>query len=249
MAMNIAIIGDFDEDYKLHLATNDAIEHAKRFIQSDVTTEWIPTDEIQGIPDELAKKYNGFFIAPGSPYKSMAGALSIIKYAREHKVPTIGTCGGFQHMVIEFARNVIGIADAEHAEHDPYASNLVVNPLSCNLKGAPLEVQITNAHSKAFEAYQSHSVTEQYYCNFGLNPDYEELFVKNHFDIVGTDEKKGARIMEIKHHPFFIGTLFVPQDNSTADKPHKLVTGFLKAAELHYNTTSEAASKLSGQLH
>lgn len=246
--MKIAIIGDFDPNQKLHLATNDAIEHAKQLVQSDVTSEWIPTDELQGKPDGFAEEYHGFFIAPGSPYNSMAGALSIIKYARESKVPTIGTCGGFQHMVIEFARNVLGIADAEHAEHDPYASKLVVNPLSCNLKGSSLEVQITNTHSKAFAAYQSNSVTEQYYCNFGLNPDYEELFVKNRFDIVGTDEQKGARIMELEHHPFFIGTLFVPQDNSTADKPHKLVTAFLLAVESHYNTRNETASKLSSQL-
>lgn len=135
-------------------------------------------------------------------------------------------------MVIEFARNVLGIKDAEHAEYDPYASKLVVNPLSCDLKGEPLKVSIVDVHSKTFASYQSELVTEKYYCNFGLNPDYQDLFEQYGFNIVGTDEHREARIMELEGHPFFIATLFVPQDNCTSEEPHKLVTAFLQASNM-----------------
>lgn len=74
-------------------------------------------------------------ISPGSPYVSTAGSIAGIQWARENDVPLLGTCGGFQHVVIEFARNVLGIRDAEHAETSPDASELVVVPLACSLVG------------------------------------------------------------------------------------------------------------------
>ena len=77
----------------------------------------------------LTLDQQGFWIAPGSPYKSMSGALNLIQKTRENKILTFGTCGGgVQHMIIEFARNVLGRRDAKHAEYDPYATKLVVNP-------------------------------------------------------------------------------------------------------------------------
>ncbi len=230
--MKIAIIGDYDKDSVLHPATNEAIDYSRKLINVDFQADWIPTDIIEANFDDIVAVYDGFWIASGSPYKSMKGALKIIEYTRMHQIPTIGTCGGFQHMVIEFARNVLGIKDAEHAEYDPYASKLVVNPLSCNLKGKPLQVSITDVHSITFEHYQTEQATEKYYCNFGLNPDYRDLFDQNGFNIVGTDEHKEARIMELDGHPFFIATLFVPQDNCTAEQPHKLVTAFLLASQM-----------------
>lgn len=145
-----------------------------------------------------------------------------------NKIPTLGTRGGFQHMVIEFARNVLNVEDAEHAEYNPYASRLVVNPLSCDLKGKPLEIEIDERKSKTYSIYKSNFIREKYYCNFGLNPEYQSQFDENGFKIVGSDRHREARIVELENHPFFIATLFVPQDNSTMEKPHELITEFLK---------------------
>jgi CTP synthase (UTP-ammonia lyase) len=104
----------------------------------------------------------------------MAGALKIIQYAREKGIPVLGTCGRFQHMVIEFARNVLEITDAAHAEYNPYSSKLVVNPLSCSLAGQVLEIEITDRSSRVFSILRSDRITESYYCNFGLNPAYQD---------------------------------------------------------------------------
>ena len=131
-------------------------------------------------------------------------------------------------MVIEFARNVLRITDAEHAEYDPYASKLVVSPLSCSLAGATLEVELTDPSSRTLEIFGEGKILEKYYCNFGLDPGYQNQLHDKGFKMVGTDKFKEARILELENHPFFIATLFVPQDNSTMESPHKLVTGFLQ---------------------
>jgi CTP synthase (UTP-ammonia lyase) len=225
---NLAIIGDYNDSFRPHKATSEAILHSVNKSGLDLKSEWVSTDSIEGRFDTIISTYDGFWIAPGSPYKSMRGALQLIRYAREHNIPTLGTCGGFQHMVIEFARNVLNITDAEHAEYDPYASKLVINPLSCSLAGQTLEIELTNQTSKTFQIFGSGRIDEKYYCNFGLNPDYQGLLDQAGFAITGTDKLKEARILELAGHQFFIATLFVPQDNSTEDKPHPLITAFLK---------------------
>jgi CTP synthase (UTP-ammonia lyase) len=226
--MKLAIIGDYNDNFRPHQATNEAIKHSVEKYNIELDFEWLSTDSIESNFEHIISTYSGFWIAPGSPYKSMTGALKIIQHTRENNIPTIGTCGGFQHMVIEFARNVLGIIDAEHAEYDPYSSKLVVNPLSCSLAGQILEIEITDKLSKTFNIFGTDKINEKYYCNFGLNPEYQNQLDDKEFRIVGTDNLKEARILELENHSFFIATLFVPQDNSTEENPHKLVTAFLK---------------------
>jgi CTP synthase (UTP-ammonia lyase) len=236
MKMKLAIIGDYNDNFRPHKATNEAIVHSINKYDIQLQTDWISTDTIDNNFENIISNYDGFWIAPGSPYKSMTGALKIIKFARTHNIPTLGTCGGFQHMVIEFARNVLGITDAEHAEYDPYSSKLVVNPLSCSMAGQKLEIVLNDKHSKIHTVFQKSIIEEKYYCNFGLNPEYQQQLDDNGFKIIGTDKLKEARILELDNHMFFIATLFVPQDNSTADKPHKLIAAFLKTIALRKST-------------
>lgn len=226
--MKLAIIGDYNDNFRPHKATNNAIKHSVNKYNIQLLSDWISTDNIDQNFEDICLNYNGFWIAPGSPYKSMKSALRIIKFARENNIPTLGTCGGFQHMVIEFARNVLNIKDAQHAEYDPYSSKLVVNSLSCSLAGKTLEIEITDKNSKTYTLFGADKIHEKYYCNFGLNAEYQNQLNNKGFKIVGTDNLQEARILELNNHIFFIATLFVPQDNSTAEKPHKLVTEFLK---------------------
>jgi len=82
---------------------------------------------IDGAAEDVLDGFDAVWIAPASPYRSMRGALEAITFARSHDLPLLGTCGGFQHVVIEFARNVAGIPDAAHAEYDPTTSRLLIN--------------------------------------------------------------------------------------------------------------------------
>jgi CTP synthase (UTP-ammonia lyase) len=190
---------------------------------------WIATTDLDHDAGEHLAGFAALWCAPGSPYRSMTGALAGIRIARESNRPFLGTCGGFQHVVIEYARHVLGFEDAQHAEYDPYASRLLVTSLSCSLAGQRMQVSVTPG-SHAFAAYGRESVEEQYYCNFGLNPAYQGRLHEGGLRIVGVDQDGEARIVEIPEHHFFIATLFVPQCSSSPALPHPLILAYLNAA-------------------
>lgn len=223
----IGIIGDFNPQNITHIATNDGIQHAAEVLGKSFESIWLPTDQ----PHNFGA-FPGLFCSPGSPYRSLEGALDGIRYARENGIPFIGTCGGSQHLVIEYARNVMGVTDAAHAESHPDAACLFITPLSCSLVGKTMEVTLRPG-SKAAGACRATRSMERYYCNFGLNPAYQKQLEEAGLEITGTDENNEARIMELPSHPFFMGTLFVPQAKSTPGKPHPLVLEFCRAAAQH----------------
>ncbi len=189
-----------------------------------VSVVWLPT-----AAQHDYRLFSALWCAPGSPYKSLDGALTGVRYARENKVPLLGTCGGFQHVILEYARNVMGIQEAAHAEYDPYASQLFIQPLSCSLKGQTLPIQIRSGTLAAL-AYGSTSIEERYYCNFGLNPACQQALQDAGLLISGWDEQQEARIVEIADHPFYLATLFVPQSRSPEGEPHPLIVAFVQSA-------------------
>lgn len=221
----IGIIGDFNPGNPTHAATNEGLQHAAEIL-ADRLFEffWLPTDQ----PHQFGE-CKGLLCSPGSPYRSLEGALLGIQYARENGIPFLGTCGGLQHMVLEYARNVIGIREAAHAESDPYASCLFITPLSCSLVGKTMELSVKPG-TQAADIYRNTRATERYYCNFGINPAYQAQLEGAGLEVSGTDPSGEARIMELPSHPFFIGTLFVPQANSAKGKPHPIVLAFLCSA-------------------
>ena len=112
--IDIGIIGDFNPANATHIATNDALQHSAAALNLDLCSQWLPTDQTHHF-----SQFQGLICSPGSPYKSLDGALVGIKHARENNLPFLGTCGGFQHLVLEFARNVMDINEAAHAEPIP----------------------------------------------------------------------------------------------------------------------------------
>ncbi|MEK6801380.1 MAG: CTP synthase [Nitrospirota bacterium] len=225
--MKLAIIAEYDPNFEPHVHTDAAIVHAASALGLDVQSEWISSVDAH---ITTLSEFNAIWLAPGSPYQNLSRTLDAIRFAREQNVATLGTCGGYQHMVIEFARNVAGIRDAQHAEYDPYASRLIVSQLTCSLVGREMEI-VLSPGSKTSAAYKAHAVTERYYCNFGVNPDFVEQISSAGFKVVGRDADGACRVMELSHHRFFVGTLFVPQARSRPDRPHPLITAFLLAAE------------------
>ena len=228
--LRVAVIGDFDDTSTTHLATNEALRHAGGALGVRVGTTWLPTDQLEHDLGPLAGA-DALWCAPDSPYRSLRGALAALRLGRERGVPTLGTCGGSQHMIIEYARNVLGIEDADHAEYDPYASRLFVTPLSCSLVGRTMPVTL-DPGSRAAAACRATRVMERYYCNFGLNPAYRDTLDRGGFQVVGVDDQGEARVLELPEHPFYVGTLFVPQTRSTAERPHPLVVAFLESARV-----------------
>jgi CTP synthase (UTP-ammonia lyase) len=227
--VSVAIVGDYDPTNETHRATEAALAHAAASLGVDLSHRWVPTlTAVTGTDRELAHDA-AVWIAPKSPYASMEGALAAIRFAREVGRPLLGTCAGFQHIVIEYARNVLGFRDAEHAEYDPSASNLFVTPLSCSLVGKAMRVTIDST-SRTARWYGATDVEERYYCNFGLNPMHQQLLDDSGLRVVAVDAGGEARILELSRHPFFVGTLFVPQTRSSASAPHPLVVALVRAA-------------------
>lgn len=220
----IGIVGDRNPGNKTHLATENALGHEPE----PIAFEWVPTEQIVEDPEARLSRYAGLIISPGSPYLSMEGALSAIRYAREHLVPLLGTCGGFQHLVVEFARNVLGIADADHAETNPSAPRLAITLLSCSLAGQNHPVRLI-AGSRVAGIYGVATAVEPFYCNFGLNPDFRPLLEARGLVVSGLGEDGLVRVLELREHPFFFGTLYVPQARSQPGAPHPLVAGLVAA--------------------
>lgn len=225
MIKAIALLGEYTPTFPPHISTNTAINHAQNQLDVELTVDWVSTEDID---PKLFERYSGIWVAPGSPYKNMEKTLWAIRYARENKIPCFGTCGGFQHMVIEYARNVLGFKDAQHAEYDPSASSLFISQLACSLAGREMQLNFVPG-SQVAAIYGTLSAKEHYYCNFGVNPDCIDELKQGPLNISGSDAEGEIRVIEHPDHLFFIGTLFVPQARSTPEKPHPLVTALLRA--------------------
>lgn len=231
--MTIGIVGDHNPGNVTHTATDLA------FARLGAETRWIPTPSAEAGSSALTG-YDGLMISPGGPYLSMDGALAAIRYARDNDVPLLGTCAGFQHVLVEYARDVLGIAGAAHAEVDPEAAELICVPLTCSLVGQERLVRIEPG-TFAASIYQSAESVEPFYCTFGLNPAYRQPLEQAGLRFSGFDDDGEPRILELPGHRFFLGTLFVPQAARNPVSPHPVLTAFLAASAV------EPASPHSGQ--
>jgi CTP synthase (UTP-ammonia lyase) len=127
---------------------------------------------------------------------------------------------------------VLGISDAEHEESAPEAPTLVISKLLCSLVAQAQPVFISPG-SCAYHAYRQAEVTEQFNCNYGLNPAFRDRISAGPLHITGVDQEGEVRIVELTDHPFFVATLFQPQLSSQEGQPHPLITAYLSAALAH----------------
>ena len=132
-------------------------------------------------------------------------------------------------MLVEYARNILGVERAEHAETSPQAPDLVVTPLSCSLWGQEHRVTLVPG-TRAAELYGAESAVEDYFCSYGLSPEYRPRLEESGLRVSGVDEEGEPRIVELEGHPFFLATLFCFQTRSRENEPHPLVAGFRDAA-------------------
>lgn len=226
MKTKIAIVGDYYETFETHTMLNQSLDYLKD--QFDFEYEWVETAEVQNQKDRLLDQYSGIWSAPGSPFKSLDGALYAISYARLNNVPHIGTCAGFQHAMIELARNVLGIKEAQHEEYDTESSSPFINRLVFSLVGKTMVVHIKQ-NTLTQKLYGVDTTQEDYYCNFAINPLFRDSLNHEQIIVSGVDQDNEIRIVELKDHPFFIITLFVPQTQSKPGLPHPVIKGFVEA--------------------
>jgi CTP synthase (UTP-ammonia lyase) len=224
--ITIGLVGNYRESVIAHQAIPVALQLAAEANDMIVDYEWVPTEEIIGIG--RISQFDGLWCVPNSPYRSMAGALLAIRYARENQIPLLGTCGGFQHAVIEYARNVLMWADADHAETAPDASRAVISPLECVLVEATDSVRLFPG-SRIATAYGAEKTTEGYHCRYGLNPAFLAELTAGPLHITAEDQSGEVRAVELDNHPFFAATLFQPERAALKGMVPPIVSAFVKA--------------------
>ena len=226
MTYKIAILGDFNPAYSTHHTLNNSISQIRKLFNQELQFDWISTD-ILNSKTAFNNLYCGLWIAPGSPYKDMQNVLNTITYARENNVPTFGNCGGFQHMIIEFAKNVCGISNADHEETNPKATDLVISKLSCSLMEQEEELTIIETSSILFNTINKNKLLGKYFCSYGINNKYIEILRSNGLKFTACSVKGEMRAFELANHPFFLGTLFQPALSSTLEEPNPLILAFI----------------------
>ena len=220
----VGLVGDYDPSVPAHQGIPLALARAAEELRRSVRFEWVPTEEIRSL--DRIKSYDGLWCVPASPYRNMDGALLAIRYAREFPVPFLGTCGGFQHAILEYARDVLGWVDAEHAETAPGAARAVISPLTCALVEAVGTVRLVPG-TRIAAAYGRTEIREGYRCRYGLNPQFQDALLAGPMRATALDETGAIRAVELDGHPFFVATLFQPERAALKGEAAPLVTAFL----------------------
>ena len=228
-AIRIGLIGDRNLEVRAHVAIPRALELAGKGVPRPLEPSWLSTISLAQHGEERLAGFSGLWCVPGSPYVSMEGALKAIRYARERGVPFLGTCGGFQHVLLEFARNVLGMPDAEHAETSPGAAVPLIAPLACPMVEASGMIKFRPG-SLVARCYGRDRATEEYHCSYGFNSDYRHLLEESDLLISGEDEQGSVRVVERTGGAFFMATLFQPERSAFRGIAHPVIHAFASAA-------------------
>lgn len=231
MTVRIAVVGDRDPSSVAHRAIPVALEKAAASIGVGVEPTWVGTETIDPAAPSLAE-FGGVWVVPGSPYRSMEGALAAIRFARERGVAFLGTCGGFQHAVLECAHALWGIERPAHAETDPGAPEPVVALLACAMVEKGGRVRFADG-SRLAAAYGRSEAEETYHCSYGLGPRCLPHLAAGPLRATAWDDEADVRGVELDGHPFFVATLFQPERAALAGELPPVVRAFVEAAARH----------------
>ncbi len=222
----LALVGDRSASVEAHNRIPSLLAALAGDRAEPVEPYWVPSTTIEAVRD--VSRFDGVWVVPGSPYQSADGVRTAIESARTLGIPLLGTCGGFQQLVIEFARNVCGLREVEHAETHPESAHLLIAPLACTLFGEEATVVIEPGTTAA-RAMGAGPSTERYFCRFGINRTYEAVLATGGMVMSGRDPSGEVRVVELPEHPFFVGSLFQPELSSDATFVHPLIAAFAAA--------------------
>jgi CTP synthase len=237
--VRIGLIGKYVELKDSYKSINEALIHAGATNGVKVNIDWIHSEklDVNTIASTL-KNLDGILVAPGFGSRGIEGKIEAIRYARENKIPFFGICLGMQCAVIEFARNVLGLADAHTTEIEKNAENPVISMMeeqkqildyggTMRLGAYPCELK---TGSKVFDAYKETLISERHRHRYEFNNDYLKAFEAAGMKATGINpESNLVEVVEIPGHPWFVGAQFHPEYKSTVDNPHPLFVAFVKA--------------------
>ncbi len=247
--VRIAVVGKYfgTGNYTLsdsYLSVIEAIKHAAWSNHAKAELTWVDSETYEKDPAALKKLvgFDGIIVPGGFGTRGIEGIISVIRFAREHNIPYLGLCYGMQLATIEFARNVLGLKDAHTVEVNPKTKNQVihVNPRQAkNIKegkyGGTMRLGAYDCElrkgSKVHKLYGTQVVSERHRHRYEFNNEYRDAMEKAGLQFVGLNPGSDlAEIIELKDHPYFVGSQFHPEFKSRPLHPHPLFVGLVKAA-------------------
>jgi CTP synthase (UTP-ammonia lyase) len=220
----VALVGDRSPSVRAHARISQLIEVLRRRDGVVLDPYWIPTEEAEG---GGLDGFDGIWVVPGSPYASAEGAIVAARTAREHGIPFLGTCGGFQHAVLMLARDLAGITEAAHAEYGPQGETIIVE-LECSLVGheGGIAYEPGSLMQRIVGADRS---VERYHCSYGIDTAYLDALREAGVVFSAHDDAGDVRALELPGHPFFLGTLFQPELAGDGTRAHPVIRAFADA--------------------
>lgn len=238
--VDIAIVGKYTELSDAYKSIHEALAHAGAQFRTTVKIHSIKSEDIEreGV-EELLKGKDGILIPGGFGVRGHEGKIMAIHYAREHKISFLGICLGMQMAAVEFARNVIGLKDANSSELNPSTSSPVialmddqknVENMGGTMRLGAYSCSLTPG-SLAHSLYENDEISERHRHRYEFNNTYRDDFIKHGMTFSGlSTDGRLVDIMELATHPYFIATQFHPEFKSRPIKPHPLFAGFIETA-------------------
>ncbi len=238
--VHIGLVGKYVALHDAYLSVAEALRHAGYEHHTNVALHWIDAEELT--PETAATRLSGLdgLIVPGGfGSRGIEGMLQAAKYARENAVPYFGICLGMQIAVIEFARNVVGLSDANSGEFDEQCKNKVIDFMPGQsetiAKGGTLRLGaypcVIAPKTTMARCYGRTEISERHRHRYEFNNDYREMMQKAGLVLSGlSPDRSLVETVELSDHPFFVGVQYHPEFKSRPNKPHPLFQGFISAA-------------------
>ena len=239
--VQIAVVGKYVEYPDSYLSVKEALRHAGLAHGREIEIQWIHSEDVERLGAEaLLSTACGIIVPGGFGSRGVEGMVETVRYAREHQVPYLGLCLGLQVMVVEWARNVLSLPNANSAELDPDTEHPVIHIMddqrSVTVKGGTMRLGsypcLPQENTWIMAAYQSPLVSERHRHRFELNNAYREA-MGNTGLIIGGVSPDGTLVEagEVRDHPFMVGVQFHPEFQSRPNRPHPLFKEFVSVAK------------------
>jgi CTP synthase len=237
--VRIGLVGKYVSLQDAYKSIDESLLHACAYHDRKLKLDYINSEHINdGNVEELLSSHDGIVVAPGFGQRGVEGKYIALRWCREHDMPTFGICLGMQCMVIEFARNVLGLTSANSTEMDPKTPynviDLMEDPKTVTNMGGTMRLGGYACHvkpgTKVAEAYGVADIEERHRHRFEFNDEFRERFEKAGMTIAGVNPESGlAEVIELSDKRWYIGTQYHPEYSSTVLNPHPLFMSFIEA--------------------
>ena len=241
--VTIALVGKYVSLHDAYISVVEALKHGGITNHATVNIKWVDSELVtKENVDEILGDVDGILVPGGFGTRGIDGKINAINYARTHNVPFLGLCLGMQLTIVEYARNVLGYADAHSIELNPSTSHPVIAlmPDQSGVEdiGGTLRLGtypcVLDKKSKSFELYGTDQIEERHRHRYEVNNDYRNVLEENGMSLCGVSpDNRIVEMCEIPSHPFFIATQAHPELKSRPNRPHPLFKGLIKAAVEH----------------